>query len=194
MVEIPSIVLKIAALLVVGIAAACDLKTQKIPNLLTFPASAVGIVMQSAYFASWSSGRDICLYAGAGALTGILGWIVGVLIMSLTKIFMRKFGHGDTKLVAAVGTFLGPGLVLMVYLYYSLCFGLYSMIKLGAAIPWRQLLMAAELKKAGIEAPLDLERFSQVRKQVIPVAPFIALGTLCCILFEKPTLELFGLK
>ena len=192
---IPFLVLQIAALILVGTGAYCDLRTHKIPNRLTFPASGVGIVMQALYYASWSTERDLGLQATAGAVTGILGWIVGVFVMSATKLFMRKFGHGDTKLVAAVGTFLGPGLVLIVYLYYSLCFGIYSFIKLACAVPWTQFWISEEMKKAGVTpAKINLDKFSQTRKELIPVAPFIALGTLLCVLLQNQTLEFLGFK
>lgn len=188
-------VLKIAALLVVAIATACDLKSRKIPNKLTFPASAVGIVMQTIYFASWSTEKDIWLQLAAGFVTGILGWFVGVFIMSFTKLFMRQFGHGDTKLVAAIGTFLGPWLVLLVYLYYCICFGIYTCFKMACAVPWGQLWISSEMKKAGVEPlKVNFDKLNASRKEIIPVAPLIALGTICCILFEKPTLEFMGFK
>jgi prepilin signal peptidase PulO-like enzyme (type II secretory pathway) len=193
--EIPFLVLKIAALIVVGIAAFCDLRTHKIPNKLTFPASGIGIIMQTAYFASWSNQKDLVLQLAAGALTGVLGWFAGVLIMSITKVFLRQMGHGDTKLVAAVGTFLGPWLVLVVYLYYGLCFGIYSSLKMASAVPWGQLWVSSEMKKAGVEPiAVSMEKLTETRKQIIPVAPFIALGTLCCVLFEKQTLQFLGFK
>jgi prepilin peptidase CpaA len=191
--EIPFLVLEIASLIVVSIAVVCDIRSHKIPNKLTFPASFIGIILQSIYFASWSNGRDLPLFLVAGALTAVLGWFAGVLVMGLTKFFLRQFGHGDTKLVAAVGTFMGPWLVPVIYLYYGLCFGIFSFVKLALVIPWGQLYVQAEMKKAGLTPPaLNLEKLSQTRKELIPVAPFIALGTLCCVLFEKPTLEFLG--
>lgn len=187
--------MKIAALIVVGIAAICDLKTRKIPNKLTFPASGIGILMQAIYFASWSKQSDLLMQFGAGALTGIMGWIAGVLIMSVTKLFLRQFGHGDTKLMAALGTFLGPWFILLVYFYYSLAFGFFSMVKLVSVIPWGQLWLSGEMKKAGVE-PLEvkMDKVTEARKELIPVAPFIAAGTLLAILFEKPTLAFLGFK
>jgi len=193
--ELPSIVLKSAALIVVAIASVCDLRTHKIPNKLTFPASAVGIIMQSIYFASFSLSHDLLLRLGAGFIVGILGWIVGVLIMSFAKLFLRQMGHGDTKLVAAVGTFLGPWLVLVVFLYYSLCFGIYACARMVMAVPWGQVWVSSEMKKAGLDATkVNLDELARARKEVIPVAPLIALGTLLCIIFEKPTVAFLGFK
>lgn len=181
------------ALIVVSIAAASDIKTHKIPNKLTFPAAGLGIILQALYFASWSNSHDIALNAAAGALNAIIGWWVAVIIMSTTKLFMRKFGHGDTKLMAAVGSILGPGPVLMVYLYYSLCFGIFSLVTLGTKVPWQQFFMVSEMKKAGATgASVDMGELNAARKEIIPVAPFIALGTMCTLLLEKQTLIFFN--
>lgn len=190
---IPGIVLRIVALIVVSIASATDLKSHKIPNVLTFPAALLGIALQSLYFASWSRAHDIGLSLAAGATNAVIGWFTGVFIMALTKAFMSKFGHGDTKLMGAVGSIIGPGPVLMVYFYYSLCFGFYSLVRMVLALPWKQLAMSIELKQAGGDwQAADMDALNAIRKEIIPVAPFIALGTLCTFLFEKQTLLFFG--
>lgn len=191
--EIPGLYIRIIAIVVAGVGAVCDLRTRKIPNKLTFPAAGLGIILQSIYFASWSNSEDIGLRAAAGFIYGILGWISGVLIMSITKAVMRQFGQGDTKLMAALGTFLGPWLLLLVYFYYSLCFGFFTMFKLGLAVPWQDIWVASEMKKAGL-SPVgpNLEKFQKARKETVPVAPFIALGTLLTVLLEGPSLAFFG--
>lgn len=192
--EIASCVLTGFALLVVGIAAAWDIKTHKIPNKLTFPAALVGIVLQIIYFVSCGYAGDFWLRALTGAINGILGWFTGVFIMSFTKLFLRKFGHGDTKLVAAVGAILGPGSALLVYFYYTLVFGFYSLIAMAVSLPWWNLWMSSEMKKVGAQdVHVDMEKFNTVRKGIIPVAPFIALGTVLAIVLHKATLEFFGL-
>lgn len=190
---IPGIVLRLVALVVVSIASATDLKSHKIPNILTFPAALVGIVLQALYFASWSRAHDLGLSLAAGATNAIIGWFTGVFVMAVTKAFMSKFGHGDTKLMGAIGSIIGPGPVLMVYFYYSLCFGFYSLFRMVLALPWKQLAMSVELKQAGGDwQGADMDKLNAIRKEIIPVAPFIALGTLCTFLFEKQTLLFFG--
>lgn len=191
---IPGVVLRIVALVVVSIASATDLKSHKIPNILTFPSAGIGIILQAIYFASWSTFHDIPLAALAGACNAILGWFTGVFVMAITKAFMSKFGHGDTKLMGAIGALLGPGPVLMVYFYYSLCFGFYSLFRMATCLPWQQLFFAFELKKAGASpaGAVNMEKLNAIRKEIIPVGPFIALGTLCTFLFEKQTLLFFG--
>lgn len=176
-----------------AIATICDLRTRKIPNKLTFSASFLGIIAQSVYFGSWSGARDGVMLYAAGALCAVMGWFMGVFVMSIYKIFMRQMGHGDTKLVAAVGSLLGPWFVLLVIFYYMICFGIYSILAMAAAVPWHQMWISSELKKAGV-SPMNvsLDKLEETRKKIIPVAPFIAAGTLCAVLFEIPTREFLG--
>ena len=190
---IPGIALRLIALAVVAIASATDLKSRKIPNKLTFPASFLGIFLQGLYFASWSKTNDIPLAFAAGAANAIIGWFTGVFVMAITKAFMSKFGHGDTKLMGAIGSIVGPGPVLLVYFYYSLIFGFYSLFRMIFALPWKQMAMAYEVKQAGgaWQSP-NMDGLNAIRKEIIPVAPFIALGTLCTFVFEKQTLLFFG--
>jgi prepilin peptidase CpaA len=193
--DIYSAALKLCVLVIVTIATITDLKYRKIPNKLTFPASFVGIVAQAAYFASFATPTDMWFRAGVGALNGVLGWFTGVFIMSSTKFFMRKFGHGDTKLVAAVGAFLGPGPVFIIYLYYSLVFGFFSLIQMIRAIPWKDMWMAEQARQAGVTPPqINMEPLNKVRKEIIPVGPFIAIGTGLAMIFEQQTLAFLGFK
>src|SRR5262245_33421432 len=99
MLPIPGLLMRIAALIIVGVAAVIDYRTHKIPNKLTFPASAIGIIAQAIYFASWANSKDVFLQATAGFVYGIMGWFLGVFVMSFIKFFLRQMGHGDTKLV-----------------------------------------------------------------------------------------------
>ncbi len=50
-----------------------DLRTMKIPNWLTFPAAALGIILfaVAGYMSNGAEG------AGSQALNGILGWLLG---------------------------------------------------------------------------------------------------------------------
>ncbi len=187
MLEIPGIVMRLAALAVVAAATITDLRSRKIPNKLTFPAAAVGILMHTIYFATWANADDIFLYMLAGFLSGISGWIFGVFVMSFIKLFLRQMGHGDTKLVAAVGTFVGPWLLILVLMFYFLSFGFFTMFRLLSAVSWWQLLGGVQLQN------LNMDEFNKRRKETIPVAPFIALGTLVAVILENPLLEIWKL-
>ena len=72
-----------------------DLKQHRIPNLLTVIAAISGLVLQITF-----SGLD-------GLQSGLGGLLVG-LVTFLPFFMLGGMGAGDVKLMAAVGTFLGP--------------------------------------------------------------------------------------
>lgn len=75
-------------------AAIIDLRTHRIPNLMTVSAAVVGVMLNVA-----SAGT-------AGAWSSGLGLIVG-LVAFLPFYAARGFGAGDVKAMGAVGAFLG---------------------------------------------------------------------------------------
>jgi prepilin signal peptidase PulO-like enzyme (type II secretory pathway) len=172
------------ALAVTVVASIIDLRTRKIPNFLTFPAAALGIILS--FFVATNTG-----------LMAILGWIVGAGIMIAFNLFgnKKKMGFGDAKLIAAVGAFLGLK-VCIAWGYFAVLYGLVAAFKFVTAIPWRyfgDLLKGATI---GVAAPLDTEavqKLNTVMNEPIPLAPLIALGTLASILLDKPTLQFLGL-
>ena len=87
--------LRVAALGVAAVGAGVDLRTRRIPNLLTFGAATAGLGLQI-----WTSGTD-------GLVSGGSGWLLGVALF-LPMFLLRGMGAGDVKLLAAVGSFLGP--------------------------------------------------------------------------------------
>jgi prepilin peptidase CpaA len=86
---------RLAAVAIALVAAGVDVRTRRIPNVLTFGGAAAAIV-----FHLWTRGL-----AGAGHGAG--GWLVGVAL--LFPVFaVRGLGAGDVKLLGAVGAWLGP--------------------------------------------------------------------------------------
>jgi prepilin peptidase CpaA len=85
-------------LLLFALAAATwiDVKSHRIPNSLSFGLMVAGLLTQS-----YTSGAE-------GLLTGLGGLLTGLVIF-LPFYFGGGMGAGDVKLMAAVGTFLGPG-------------------------------------------------------------------------------------
>jgi prepilin peptidase CpaA len=80
-------------------AAFIDLRTRRVPNAFTLPLAGFGLLLAAA---GWGT-------VGIGAALG--GWAVGLLLM-LPGYLIGATGGGDVKLFAAVGAFLGPGLML----------------------------------------------------------------------------------
>ena len=93
-----------------GIAAAIDLRTGRIPNPLTATVAAAGLGLA----AFGLTGHSI-----AGAACGAA---VGFALM-LPGHLLGGTGAGDVKLLAALGTWLGPGGVLMAFLYSAIAGG-----------------------------------------------------------------------
>src|SRR5215212_8490883 len=104
----------IVVLGLVGVAAAIDVRTRRIPNLLTFGGAAVAL----AYHA-WTGGLH-------GLALGAGGWTIG-LALFLPMFLLRGMGAGDVKLLAAVGAWLGPMGVVWCALYSVLAGGVLAL-------------------------------------------------------------------
>ena len=100
----------IVALVVGLIGCITDVRTRRIPNVLTFGAAFAAVVFHSTY-------------AGlSGLQTAVAGWLVGTALF-LPFFLLRGMGGGDVKLLAALGAWLGPGAVLWLAVYSSLAGG-----------------------------------------------------------------------
>jgi prepilin peptidase CpaA len=175
-------IIPIVAIIVAVVAAVIDMKTTKIPNLLTFPAALVGIALNFALL-GWQAG-----------LFAILGWFVGALIM-VGLDWKKKMGFGDAKLMAAMGAFLQWKGVLIAWGFFALLYGAIATVKFLGAMPWNQF--GQMVKAAIIGVPLTLnagaaEKLNKAMNTPIALGPVIALGTLLAILFAKPTLQFLG--
>lgn len=183
--SLPIQLTSIGAIIVALIASWTDIRTTKIYNVLTFPAAALGIVMRGVE--AGMKNPDISSIIG-GALNGVLGWIVGVLLVVLLKSLLRlgKIGHGDTKLMGALGAWIGPALLCGAFLYYLVFYSIFTIGWMASAFPWAQFAALKDLKAC------DLTKFNEVRKKAIPMAPFIAAGLFVAIAFQTQTLQFFG--
>lgn len=104
------------AVAIVGMAAcAWDIRTQRIPNVLTLSAAVAAIVFHAAT-AGW-----------IGAGTSVSGWIVGTLLF-FPLFAVRGMGAGDVKLLAAFGAWLGPRDVLYVAAATALLGALFALV------------------------------------------------------------------
>lgn len=102
-------------LLVLAGAALNDIRFQKIPNYLTYPAMVAGVAVRSIWY-----GFD-------GFLSGLAGIGVGLGVLILPYI-MGGMGAGDAKLMGSVGGFLGPKGVFSAFLFTALVGGVYAVI------------------------------------------------------------------
>lgn len=90
-----------------------DLRSQRIPNLLTFPAILTALILHTAM-----NGVDGFFFSFLGTATGI-----GVL---LAPYLLGGMGAGDTKLMGAVGAAVGFKGVFLAFLFTALFGGIYA--------------------------------------------------------------------
>ncbi len=110
-----------------AVAAVTDIRSRKIPNLLTFPALLAGLLMNT-----WAGGLHGLLYSIEGTLVGL-----GLLIIPYV---LGGMGAGDVKLMAAVGSLVGPIGALNAFLATSI---------VGGTMALLVLLSRGTLKKIG---------------------------------------------
>ena len=134
----------IAVLLIALLACVTDLRTRRIPNLLTFGAALAGLVFHS--FAP----------VGEGFTAAALGWLLGIAIFFL-PFALGGLGGGDVKLLGALGAWLGPGEALWVALYAGVAGGVMAIVVALSTGYMRQslsniYLLLAHWRVAGVRA------------------------------------------
>jgi prepilin peptidase CpaA len=105
----------LGALVLCAVASALDVKSGRIPNILTLGAALAGLVVAAALEG----------LSGLGHATA--GWAVGC-VLFLPFFLLGGMGAGDVKLLAAVGAWLGPSAILFVALYAGLAGGVMAVI------------------------------------------------------------------
>lgn len=102
--------IQIAALALAALACAVDLRTRRIPNVLTFGAAAGGLLFHLA-----TNGI-------AGGIESAAGWAVGAAVL-FVPFALGGMGAGDVKLLGALGAWLGPSDALWLALYTGVAGG-----------------------------------------------------------------------
>jgi prepilin peptidase CpaA len=142
------------------IALATDLKSRRIPDLLTFPAMAIALGLRA-----WFEGlgdANTGLVAGLLGLVGAAGWFGA---FALRK---KGLGWGDVKLAGVVGATLGGPLSLAAVLFISLA---------GAFQAVVSLIWQGDLSDT-VRGVLGAEGSTNTPKRQIPYGVAIAIGSL----------------
>jgi prepilin peptidase CpaA len=171
MIVMPSAIVT-TAVVFVALCVVVDVRTRRIPNVVSGPGMLLGIVLNTVYLGM--SGLLV-------SLTGLVV-VIGLLIWPFT---MGGIGGGDVKMMGAIGALLGPRLAVM-----GLCAG---MIMGGAAMVWhllrrgrlREKVMATAtmFQAAAMTRSLDPLRVSAADRGAIalPYSVPLGLGTLAAL-------------
>jgi prepilin peptidase CpaA len=103
------------ALLLSLVGCITDLRTRRIPNVLTFGGAAGGLAFHLA-----RGGAGGFLYAAEG-------WMVGVVVFFL-PFALGGMGGGDIKLLAALGAWLGPSQAFWLAMYTGVAGGVLALM------------------------------------------------------------------
>ena len=153
-----------------AVAVVTDVRSRRIPNWLT------GAIAGAGFGLAFGGGVVTPAQAALGLLTGLLLMMPGHLIGAT--------GAGDVKLMAAVGTMLGPDLAFRAFLYSAVAGGVFAV-----AVATQRGILATTLQDAGrlvtspagarheIESPARANRFAY--------GPAIATGTLISLMVAR---------
>jgi prepilin peptidase CpaA len=144
------------------IASWIDLRSRRVPNLLTMPLACAGVLLA------------VLGASGLSATDAVLGLLVGLGVM-LPLHVLGGTGAGDVKLMAAFGALLGPAGVLGAFIRMAIIGGV---IALGIAIQrgrLRETLNGTALLVARVDGVAASLEHPAVNNK-FPYAPAVALG------------------
>jgi prepilin peptidase CpaA len=163
-------------LLVLGagcVAAFTDVRSFKIPNYITFPLLLAGIAFHA------------FLPTGQGVSYALLGMLAGFTSLILFYV-LGGVGAGDVKLMAAIGTWIGPVPVTALFLVAAILMGLYAAgLALWQGRLWKDCIKATLILQQGMAIVKHLgpeERVEEVvkgdarRKHLVPFAVMVLGG------------------
>jgi len=162
------------AVLTVLFVAACsvtDLRTRRIPNVLSFGAIAAGVLLN-------------CLLRGPlGAVSSLAGLLLTVGVL-LGPFSLGGLGGGDVKMMGAVGALLGPAAALSGLAIGVMCGGLIAVAYLVRLGRLREILAATQRMFTGAVLTHSLTplRIPAVQTVTLPYSVPLGLGTVASLL------------
>ena len=151
-----------------GIGATIDFSTRRVPNALTLSVAAVGILAAASGVVKLPPGM------------ALVGFLTGFVVMLPGHVFGRT-GGGDVKLMAALGTWLGPSMIFKAFLYSAIAGGLLALFVAVRRGRMRETLRGTvQLVAARSAAKKEVEAVD--RDNRFPFAPAIAAGSVLVVL------------
>jgi len=149
-----------------AVAVVTDLKSRRIPDLLTWPAMLVALGLRFAFerLGDWDTG----LLSGLAGCLGAMAWFGA---FALGK---RGLGWGDVKLAGVMGAVLGGPQTLPAVIFISLA---------GAAQAVISLIWQGDLSDT-VRGVLAREGSAGTTKRQIPYGVAIAIGTVCAMWWD----------
>jgi prepilin peptidase CpaA len=157
----------IGAFALAGAACWFDVRTRRIPNRLTFPATALGMAAATV------------THGGTGALSSAAGLLVGMALF-FPLFALKGLGAGDVKLMGALGAWLGTPVVLGIAFYTTLAGGLLAVALIVKHRYGRQAvrnlwLLLTHWRVSGLR-PFDELTLETAKGPKLPYALPIAVG------------------
>lgn len=160
-------ILAIAVGIIAGLAAISDLRQRRIPNVITVPAAALGLLFHT------------LLPFGEGWWFALAGFAVGAVLLILPYL-LGGGGMGDIKLLAALGTWLGPFWILVAFATGTVVGAVLTLICLIAGRSFEELVgikTASTLSGQKPSQPQAMRALPFRSKKALPFAVPLAMGT-----------------
>jgi prepilin peptidase CpaA len=110
-----SVVVSVVVIVIGLVACVTDVRSRRIPNLLTFSAAVAALLFH------------LFFDRGPGAALALAGWATG-LVLFLPFFLLRGMGAGDVKLLAALGAWLGPLQVIWLAMFAAIAGGVMALV------------------------------------------------------------------
>ena len=163
----------IGLIVTTGLAAWTDWTSWRIPNRL-LAGSAAAALMLALFSAD-----------GIGLKTALSGFAIGLLIF-IPLYWVKGMAAGDLKLMAVIGLYTGPWMVVDIALFSCLVGGVWAIAAMAfnrqvGLLPWLALQWR---RRSGLRIPSQnpLDAASGSPRQMIPCGVVIAIGTAVALL------------
>ncbi|MDP1527940.1 MAG: prepilin peptidase [Rhodoferax sp.] len=169
-----------ALVLLVLTALVFDLRERRIPNTLVLLTLGAGLVVNLIGPQIWSSGSGLLsTYPGAIGIKGsLLGAVTGLAVF-LPFYLLRAMGAGDVKLMAGIGSFVGPAAAINVALFILVAGGMLALVRM-VWVGKTQLVLFNVVTALGQYVPGSVARFNPATQSAdrMPYALAMAAGLL----------------